>query len=221
MKSTKILALFLALLMVLPLLFAGCAKEDGKKDDAKADVIEEDQVDPNEVYDAEVRDLGGHEFWFLSRDAGKYSHLQTNEIFAEEKSLALTFGPTRCVPVWNKVDAEDLPPDMERFFGSPVLPISALNGTGLDALCNEVRKRCLEGASDDEPVIAPNLRQMRLLKQALETLRSLRQSIRDGMPPDICGLHLEQAAADLSSITGLDSTDETLNTIFSSFCIGK
>ena len=144
-----------------------------------------------------------------------------NEIFAEEKSLALTFGPTRCVPVWNKVDAEDLPPDMERFFGSPVLPISALNGTGLDALCNEVRKRCLEGASDDEPVIAPNLRQMRLLKQALETLRSLRQSISDGMPPDICGLHLERAAADLSSITGLDSTDETLNHIFSSFCIGK
>ncbi|MBR4422786.1 MAG: tRNA uridine-5-carboxymethylaminomethyl(34) synthesis GTPase MnmE, partial [Mailhella sp.] len=82
-------------------------------------------------------------------------------------------------------------------------------------------KRCLEGASDDEPIIAPNLRQMRLLKQALETLRSLRQSISDGMPPDICGLHLERAAADLSSITGLDSTDETLNHIFSSFCIGK
>ena len=41
------------------------------------------------------------------------------------------------------------------------------------------------------------------------------------VPPDLCSIHLETASAHLADITGLNSTEDTLNAIFSSFCIGK
>ena len=41
------------------------------------------------------------------------------------------------------------------------------------------------------------------------------------MPPDLCSIHLEAASAHLADITGLNSTEDTLNSIFESFCIGK
>ncbi|MBP3730438.1 MAG: tRNA uridine-5-carboxymethylaminomethyl(34) synthesis GTPase MnmE, partial [Mailhella sp.] len=144
-----------------------------------------------------------------------------SEIFAEEKELALQFGPTRCIPVWNKSDEEELPPDLEHFFGSQVLPISALHGSGLDELCMEIRRRCLENSGEEEAILAPNLRQANALKLALEDLCLLQKAIEEGMPADICGIHLESAAQRLADVTGLNTTEETLNSIFSSFCIGK
>ena len=144
------------------------------------------------------------------------------ETFAEEKKLALQFGPTRCIPVWNKADAADMPPDLEYFFGSPVIAISALHGTGMDELCNEVRRRCLEQGEDSEDaLLAPNIRQAEALRLALEDLDLLCQSISGGMPMDICDTHLESAASRLACITGLNTAEETLNQIFSHFCIGK
>lgn len=83
MKSTKILALVLALLMVLPLLFAGCAKDDGKKGNVDVVVETKEAEDTSKKYDAKVHDLGGHEFWFLTRST-THQHLAVNEIYAEE-----------------------------------------------------------------------------------------------------------------------------------------
>ncbi len=144
------------------------------------------------------------------------------ETFAEEKKLALKFGPTRCLPVWNKTDAAQMPPSLERFFGSPVVAISALQGTGTEELCEEVRRRCLEqGEEHEEAPLAPNVRQAEALRMALGDLELLCGAIAGGMPPDICDTHLEAAASRLAMITGLNTTEETLNRIFSDFCIGK
>ena len=69
--------------------------------------------------------------------------------------------------------------------------------------------------------IAPNLRQARALENALAELRDLERDIAAAVPPDLCGLRLESAAAHLADITGLNSADDTLNAIFADFCIGK
>ncbi len=78
MKGKKLAVFLLALLMILPLALAGCSgnsvqTETGTKSD----------VNQNDVYDAEIKDLGGHEFYFLTRST-PHPHLQVNEIFAEE-----------------------------------------------------------------------------------------------------------------------------------------
>ncbi|MBP5289764.1 MAG: hypothetical protein J6Z79_07850, partial [Clostridia bacterium] len=85
MKSTKILALLLAVLMLLATALAGCSKDDGKSNKPGADVIEETEVDQSGVYDAKIHDLHGHEFYFLARST-THQHLQVNEIYAEEQT---------------------------------------------------------------------------------------------------------------------------------------
>lgn len=141
--------------------------------------------------------------------------------FAEEKALLEKLGRSRCIAVWNKTDAAPLPADWTDFFGAPLLAVSSKEGTGIDELCSAVRALCLGESAPEEGDIAPNLRQADKLRQALGALDALEQAIALFMPPDLCSIHLEAASAHLADITGLNSTEDTLNSIFESFCIGK
>ena len=143
------------------------------------------------------------------------------ESFSAEKALVAELGASRCLAVWNKADAAPLPASMESFFGVPVLAISSREGTGIDELCSAIRSLCLGDASPEEGDIAPNLRQADKLRQALSALDALEAAIALSVPPDLCSIHLEAASAHLADITGLNTTEETLNSIFESFCIGK
>ena len=85
MKKVKVLALLLAVLMLLPLAFAGCGKDEGGKKGGPS-VVEEtkEAEDTSKQYDAKIHDLHGHQFWFIVRELGQYQHLTVNEIYAEE-----------------------------------------------------------------------------------------------------------------------------------------
>ena len=141
--------------------------------------------------------------------------------FEEEKLLLEKLGRARCIAVWNKNDAAPLPAGLSDFFGAPLLAVSSKVGTGIDELCSAVRALCLGEAAPEEGDLAPNLRQADKLKQALAALDALAAAIALSMPPDLCSIHLEAASAHLADITGLNSTEDTLNSIFESFCIGK
>ncbi|WP_446425013.1 tRNA uridine-5-carboxymethylaminomethyl(34) synthesis GTPase MnmE [Mailhella sp.] len=141
--------------------------------------------------------------------------------FGEEQALLDRLGRSRCIAVWNKADAVPLPAALDSFFGAPLLPVSSKEGTGIDQLCSAVRALCLGESTPEEGDIAPNLRQADKLRQALTALEGLEAAIALAMPPDLCSIHLEAASAHLADITGLNSTEETLNSIFESFCIGK
>ena len=141
--------------------------------------------------------------------------------FAEEKALLEKLGRSRCIAVWNKSDAAPLPDGINDFYGAPLLAVSSKEGNGIDELCSAVRSLCLGESAPEEGDIAPNLRQADKLKQALHALDALEAAIALSMPPDLCSIHLEDASAHLADITGLNSTEDTLNSIFESFCIGK
>ncbi|MBQ3865866.1 MAG: hypothetical protein II776_03110 [Clostridia bacterium] len=84
MKSTKIISLILALIMLLSVALVGCssASDNGKKDEGKP-AVKTDEEDTSAVYDAEIHDMHGHKFWFIVRTT-THTHLDTNEIYAEE-----------------------------------------------------------------------------------------------------------------------------------------
>ncbi len=153
--------------------------------------------------------------------AGQSAPKDRFSAFSEEKALLDKLGAHRCIAVWNKADAAPLPEEETDFFGAPILAVSAKEGTGIDALCSAVRALCLGDSAPEEGDIAPNLRQADKLKQALTALDALEAAIALSMPPDLCSIHLETASAHLADITGLNSTEDTLNRIFESFCIGK
>lgn len=152
----------------------------------------------------------------LSREAGNL-----DDAFRAEGALVDELGPERCLVVWNKADLCPLPESAHRFHGADVLPVSARSGEGVDELAAAIRRLCLKDETPEEGDIAPNLRQASQLRRALEALEDLKKAIALSVPPDLCSIHLETASAHLADITGLNSTEDTLNAIFSSFCIGK
>ena len=141
--------------------------------------------------------------------------------FEAEKALIHPLGPHRCIALWNKADLTPPPPGLESFHGARLMPVSAREGTGIDELCAAVRALCLADETPQEGETAPNLRQANQLRKALHALEELDAAIALSVPPDLCSIHLEAASAHLAYITGLNSTEDTLNAIFDSFCIGK
>ena len=141
--------------------------------------------------------------------------------FEAEKALIHDLGSQRCIAVWNKADRTPPPSGLENFHGARLMPVSAREGTGIDELCAAVRTLCLADETPEEGETAPNLRQANQLRKALHALEELDAAIALSVPPDLCSIHLEAASAHLADITGLNSTEDTLNAIFDSFCIGK
>ena len=79
----KLFSLALSLLMLtIPLLTACGGGSGGSQTAATTPALTKDETDVKEVYDQEVKNLQGHEFYFLVQDRTA-SHLQLNEIYAE------------------------------------------------------------------------------------------------------------------------------------------
>ena len=126
--------------------------------------------------------------------------------------------------VWNKVDLAEpavWPPAWGH--GRPCVRISASTGHNVDTLARRLRALLLDDGSHTPPSdgLAPNARQSLVLERALHELDALLADIAAGSPYDCCSVRLDAAAALLGEVTGLDSPEEVLNRVFSSFCIGK
>ncbi len=127
--------------------------------------------------------------------------------------------------VWNKSDLAptiSLPKTWQSH-ASQCITVSAKQGSGLDELCGAIKNIILQEhdieAKSSE--LVPNLRQAQILSEAAQELNILTTDISNTLPYDVCSVRLDSAVALLGQITGLDSPDEVLDKIFSSFCIGK
>lgn len=100
--------------------------------------------------------------------------------------------------------------------------ISAKTGAEIDFLCERIRDRILHGAGQPDPdELAPNARQAAVLAEAADELLALEQDAAAAIPYDLLSVRLETACNVLSGITGEIASNDVLNSIFDSFCIGK
>ena len=99
---------------------------------------------------------------------------------------------------------------------------SALTGDGIDRLLSSIKDIILRGEIDmDESDIVPNLRHKSALLRARDYLISGISDMEDSLPLEIIADDLRSALDALSEITGENATEEILDNIFGSFCIGK
>ena len=135
----------------------------------------------------------------------------------------LDAGKTLAVLNKNDLDGFDLSNGSSLIdLGFETLDISAKNGHNIDMLCARIRDRVLQGAGQPDPdELAPNTRQAKVLGEAATELLSMEQDTRAGIPYDLLSVRLETACNTLSGITGEITSNEVLNSIFDSFCIGK
>jgi tRNA modification GTPase len=102
----------------------------------------------------------------------------------------------------------------------PVVRVSATERIGLDDLRRAVVGRL--GSLDREG--APTLttaRQRDALSKVSAALEQALSSWTGGLPPDLVAVDVQAALDHMGSVTGLVTSEEVLDTIFSRFCIGK
>lgn len=138
---------------------------------------------------------------------------------AREEDLAMIArADERYLAVVNKSD-KPLAFDLVLLKGLETARVSALNGAGLDALRDAVRRR-LSGASAQEALITGE-RQLGLCQEALSYLKKAREGLKAGYPADIAAVDLQGALEKLWSITGKNVRETVIERVFSMFCVGK
>lgn len=99
---------------------------------------------------------------------------------------------------------------------------SALTGEGIEALRSEILRHIGgESGTSVEAGFLTNIRHQRLIADSIAALDAAKTAVAGKIPHEMLLLDLYNALRPLDAITGATTTDDILNLIFSTFCIGK
>jgi len=150
---------------------------------------------------------------------------QGRSLSQDDLDLVAKIKGKRALVVLNKMDLPrkaDLDSLRKKMDGPGFVKISALTGEGIEELQQAIRDLILlGGAGDAASNIAPNLRHTLALSAASESFQKALHNIQSDLPLEIIAADLTSGLEALSEITGEQSSEELLDTIFSRFCIGK
>jgi tRNA modification GTPase len=104
--------------------------------------------------------------------------------------------------------------------GASAVRTSALTGEGLPALRTRIVALATGGAAS-EPGMLTSLRHHQAITTALAALGDAARANAGGIPHEMILLDLYRGLWALDSLTGQTTSDDILNLIFSTFCIGK
>lgn len=102
-----------------------------------------------------------------------------------------------------------------------LLYISARNGDGVERLRNRLRDSIDTTALYRGDTVVSNLRHYEALTVASESLDEALAALATGISTELLSEHIRTALTALGEITGHITSDTILQSIFSSFCIGK
>lgn len=126
----------------------------------------------------------------------------------------------RAILVWNKCDLPHSKPPEWDF--KHVISVSALKRTGLTELKEEIERVIWKhGPPSKEEVVVTNVRHQEALQESFQSLTSLIQGLKNGVSPEFLAFDMRTALNSLGKILGTDVSEDILNAIFSTFCIGK
>jgi tRNA modification GTPase len=106
--------------------------------------------------------------------------------------------------------------------GQSSIHTSALTGEGIADLRAEILRHVGgEAGTQVESGFLTNVRHQGLVRDSLAALEAAKQAVSGKVPHEMLLLDLYSALRPLDAITGATTTDDILNLIFSTFCIGK
>jgi len=150
---------------------------------------------------------------------------QSQPLSSEDMSILKKSPRTNTVVIFNKID---LPPskDFKKLSSElsqyRIVRTCALSGEGIEDLISSIKDMILKGRIEgDLSGIAPNLRHKSVLLKTRDYLTSGMENLTNNAPLEIIADDIRSALDTLGEITGETATEEVLENIFNSFCIGK
>ena len=122
------------------------------------------------------------------------------------------------------VSKEDIILAMKKYSDkeSPIVDISAKLQKGMQELETMIKNMFYEGEiSFNDEVYITNVRHKAAIKEGIDSLEQVRESIHNGMPEDFYSIDLMNAYKVLGEIIGETVEEDLVNKIFSEFCMGK
>lgn len=141
-----------------------------------------------------------------------------------DREIMELLGGRKSIVIYNKTDLESAVDikELKEKTGSPVIPVSVVEETGITELEETIKKMFFRGEiSFDDEVYITNARHKTALEEALESLKMVRESIETGMSEDFFSIDLMSAYESLGKIVGESVGEDLVNEIFSRFCVGK
>lgn len=124
----------------------------------------------------------------------------------------------KIVKVLNKIDIyKGIAPREEK----EVFCVSALRREGIATLRNGLYRIALGKQFNEGSVVVTNARHRDSLSRAKRNLDFALEALKSGKSSDLVALDLRGGLNALGEITGVITTDDIINNIFSRFCIGK
>jgi tRNA modification GTPase len=101
------------------------------------------------------------------------------------------------------------------------IPTSALTGEGISELRAQILHHITGSTAPSESAFLTNVRHHKLITDSLIALDAGTNAVAARVPHEMLLLDLYNALRPLDEITGATTTDDILNLIFGTFCIGK
>ena len=142
----------------------------------------------------------------------------TQAVSAEDEELMKQVEGRAAIVVKNKSDLGIHPLETR----AHVVATSALTGEGIAELRAAILRHVAgDGGGQAEAGFLTNVRHQGLVHDSLTALDAARTAVANKIPHEMLLLDLYNALRPLDEVTGATTTDDILNLIFSTFCIGK
>lgn len=127
------------------------------------------------------------------------------------------------IPIWNKIDQTIVDTHISStILNLAPIEISAKTGQGINKLEQAIYQAAKIPELQESDIIVTNARHYEALTQASVNLKRVITGLKDNLSGDLIAEDLRLVLSDLGEITGGTITSqETLNNVFSHFCVGK
>lgn len=130
----------------------------------------------------------------------------------------------KAIVLLNKSDLDTVvtKAQVKKHLDKEMIAISARENSGLEELADLIKRMFFQGkVTFNDEIYITNVRQKNSLKDALEALEMVMQSIGEEMPEDFYSIDLMNCYEALGNIVGESIGDDLAQEIFQKFCMGK
>ena len=147
--------------------------------------------------------------------------IDSSEVLAEDDEKLIRAADDRAILLLNKTDLQPVitARQIAAMTDAMVMEISAQEGTGIEALVEELSRRIAGSMEQDGQLMAE--RHIDIARGAVKKLETAVSAIEVGLPMDTVAIDLREALELLGQITGENATEAVIDRVFSDFCVGK